>query len=239
MWMKLRYTRLLIKFSGEQLAGPKGTGFDARVAAQIAREVAQAVALGVECAVVVGGGNYVRGNQVAGGGIADVTAHNMGMLATVINAIAVRDIFNANSVPAVALTTLEVNQVADLYTYRRAIHQLSKGRVVILGGGVGRPFLTTDTATVNLGIELGCDAICKVTKVDGVYTKDPAAFADAKRLDAITFAQALEDPAIKVMDKAAIGLAMENNQPIVVCDLATPGNVKRLVLGESVGTLIS
>lgn len=236
--MKLAYTRILLKISGEQLAGPDGHGFDPKVAAWIANEIAQAVDIGAEVAVMVGGGNYVRGAQTAGSGITRVTADFMGMTGTLINAVAVSDVFNANNVPTAVLTNIYADQVADQYTQRRALHHLRKGRVVVIGGGIGRPYLTTDTAAVSLALELDCDIVCKITKVDGVYSKDPAKFTDAKRLQKVSFQEAVENPDLKVMDKAALGLAMENNKPIVVCDLESPDNIRRLVQGEDVGTRI-
>lgn len=236
--MKLAYTRILLKISGEQLAGQDGHGFDPSVASRIANEIAQAVDIGAEVAVMVGGGNYVRGAQTAGSGIARVTADSMGMMSTLINAVAVSDVFNANSVPTAVLTNIYADQVADQYTQRRALHHLRKGRVVVIGGGIGRPYLTTDTAAVSLALELDCDIVCKITKVDGVYNKDPAKFNDAKRLQKVSFQEAVENPDLKVMDKAALGLAMENNKPIVVCDLQSEDNIRRLVLGEDIGTRI-
>lgn len=236
--MKLAYTRILLKISGEQLAGQDGHGFDPSVASRIANEIAQAVDIGAEVAVMVGGGNYVRGAQTAGSGIARVTADSMGMMSTLINAVAVSDVFNANSVPTAVLTNIYADQVADQYTQRRALHHLRKGRVVVIGGGIGRPYLTTDTAAVSLALELDCDIVCKITKVDGVYSKDPAKFNDAKRLQKVSFQEAVENPDLKVMDKAALGLAMENNKPIVVCDLQSEDNIRRLVLGEDIGTRI-
>lgn len=236
--MKLAYTRILLKISGEQLAGKDGHGFDPAVAARIANEIAQAVDVGAEIAVMVGGGNYVRGAQTAGSGITRVTADFMGMMSTLVNAVAVSDVFNANSVPTAVLTNIYADQVADQYTQRRALHHLRKGRVVVIGGGIGRPYLTTDTAAVSLALELDCDIVCKITKVDGVYSKDPVKFPDATRLHTVSFQEAVENPHLKVMDKAALGLAMENHKPIVVCDLDTPDNIKRLVEGQQVGTVI-
>jgi len=237
--MKLSYTRILVKISGEQLAGEGGVGFNTSVAKQVANEIAQVVATGAEVVIIVGGGNYMRGARGFGDGLTRVTADHMGMLGSIMNAIAVNDVFNANSVPANVLTTVQMDQVADYYTQRRALHHLRKRRVVIVGGGVARPYLTTDTASVNLALDLDCDAVVKVTKVDGVYDKDPAKFPDATRVESMDFARAVSDPAVMVMDKAALGLAMENNKKIIVCDLDTPGNLKRLVTGENVGTLIS
>lgn len=237
--MKPHYKRVLVKISGEQLAGAVGNGIDHAIIRKVARELKGAQQAGAEVALVVGAGNLVRGNQVAGDGISHVTAHYMGMLSTLVNALAVGDVFNADGLAAVVLTNLEVNLAADLFTQRRAIHHMRKGRVVVLGGGLGRPFVTTDTGAVSLALELDCDVVCKITKVDGVYNKDPAKFDDAKKLDHVSFQEAVENPDLRMMDKAALGLAMENNKKIVVCDLETPGNLARLVAGEKIGTLIS
>lgn len=237
--MKPHYKRILVKVSGEQLAGAAGTGISQKIIRSIAEELKGAIAAGAEVALVVGAGNLVRGNQVAGDGISNVTAHYMGMLSTLVNALAVGDVFNADGLSAVVLTNLEANLAADLFTQRRARHHMHKGRVVVLGGGLGRPFVTTDTGAVSLALELDCDVVCKITKVDGVYDKDPVKFADAVKLDKVSFQEAVEKPELRMMDKAALGLAMENNKKIVVCDLATPGNLARLVAGETVGTLIS
>lgn len=236
--MKLSYTRILLKISGEQLAGPGGSGLDAKTVAWIANEIAQVVDLGVEVVIIVGGGNFVRGAELEGSGLRRVTADFMGMLSGVMNATAVSDIFNANSVPAYALTTVKVDQVADYYTQRRALHHLRKGRVIIVGGGIARPYVTHDTVAVSLALELDCDIVCKVTKVDGVYSKDPAKHADAKKISTLSLQEAIQDEHIKVMDKTALGLALDNGKQIVVCELAT-GNIKRLVEGEQIGTLIS
>lgn len=236
--MNLTYTRVLLKVSGEQLAGEAGTGFDAKTVAWIANEVAQVVAIGAEVVMIVGGGNFVRGVHYEGSGLKRVTADFMGMLSGVMNATAVSDVFNANSVPAYALSTIKADQVADYYTQRRALHHLRKGRVVIVGGGIARPFVTHDTVAVSLALELECDVVCKLTKVDGVYSKDPTKHADAKKIHHLSLQEALQDDHIKVMDKTALGLALDNHKPIVVCELAE-GNIKRLVAGEHVGTRIS
>lgn len=237
--MKLHYTRILVKISGEQLAGPGGKGFDVETAALVAQEVAQALDIGAEIVMVVGGGNYVRGVDYKNSGIQPVTADFMGMLSTMINALAITDIFASQSVPAHVLTTVFADQVADQFTQRRALHHLRKGRVVVVGGGLGRPYVTTDTGSVNLALELDCDVVCKLTKVDGVYDKDPHIHADANRHQHLSFEEALQSPTIKVMDKAALGLAMEFRKPIVVCDLHSPDNIKKLALGEAVGTTVS
>lgn len=236
--MKLQYTRLLVKLSGEQLAGEHDVGIDKNVVAGIADQIAQAVSVGAEIVVMVGGGNFVRGAQIEGSGVRRVTGDFMGMMATLINATALNDIFAAHSVPSSVLTNVVADQVADQYTQRRAVHHLAKGRVVIIGGGIGRPYLTTDTAAVSLALELDCDVVCKLTKVDGVFDKDPEKYPDATHLPTISFQQAVEDDAIKVMDKAALGLAMEYKKPIIVCELTAPDTLKRLVLGEPNGTRI-
>lgn len=237
--MKLHYTRLLVKLSGEQLSGAHSLGIDKQVVAGIADHIAQAVSIGAEVVIMVGGGNFVRGAQIEGSGIRRVTGDFMGMLATLINAIALHDIFAEHSVPASVLTNIVADQAADQYTQRRAVHHLAKGRVVIIGGGIGRPYLTTDTAAVSLALELDCDVVVKLTKVDGVFNKDPQKHNDAEHIPKLSFQRAVEDDSIKVMDKAALGLAMEYNKPIVVCELTADDTLKRLILGEPTGTLIS
>lgn len=238
--MQLKYTRILVKISGEQLAGPGGRGFDIESATMVAQEVAQAVNVGAEVALVVGGGNYVRGLYFdQDTGIQKVTADSMGMLSTMINALALGDIFAAQSVPAHVLSTVFAEQVVDNFTQRRALHHLRKGRVVIVGGGLGRPYVTTDTGAVSLALELDCDIVCKLTKVDGVYDKDPHTHDDARRHESLKFEEVIGNNEINVMDHAAMALAMDNRKPIVVCDLHSPENLKKLVLGEDIGTLVS
>lgn len=237
--MSLKYKRLLLKLSGEQLAGEHDGGVDTKLVSWIASEIKKATDAGAEIAIMIGGGNYARGNQLMGNGIRPTTAHNVGMLATVLNGLVLGDVFRANGVETSVLSNIVAEQVVDSYTYRRADHHLAKGRVVVVAGGIGRPFFTTDTAAVNLALELDCDVVCKVTKVDGVYTKDPAKFDDAKKIDAMSLQQAVEDENIKVMDKAALGLALETKTKVLVFDLMTEGNIRRAALGEPVGTLIS
>ncbi len=234
------YKRILLKLSGEQLQGKfsGNGGFDPERAVWIASEIKKATALGVEVVVMVGGGNIIRGAQTAGSGIGNVTAHNAGMLGTMINGLLINDVFNAEGLPARALTNIKADQVVDQFTHRRAVSHLKKGRVVVVCGGIGRPYLTTDTAAVSLALELDCDAVLKSTKVDGVYDKDPAEFNDAKRLSTLTFKEALGNDDIKVMDKAALGLAMEQHQPVVVFDLLKENNIVRVVQQEAVSTTI-
>lgn len=231
------YTRVLLKLSGEQLQGKYDGGFDAERAQWIAREIKKAKS--TEIVVMIGGGNYARGAQLAGGGVQRVTADNIGMMATMMNALALADVFNNEGLPARALTNIKADQVADQFTHRRALSHLEKGRVVIVAGGIGRPYLTTDTAAVSLALELECDAILKATKVDGVYDSDPATNPAAVKFDRLTLQDAVEQPDIRVMDKAAIALAYDHSQSIVVFDLLKDDNIARAVGGEAVGTTIS
>lgn len=231
------YKRILLKLSGEQLQGQFDGGFDADRAAWIADEIKKAS--GAEIIVMIGGGNYARGAQLVGKGVQRVTADNIGMMATIMNAVALADVFNSKGLAARALTNLTLDQVADQFTHRRALSHLSKGRVVIVAGGIGRPYLTTDTAAVSLALELECDAILKATKVDGIYDSDPATNSNAEKLVTLTYQQALEQPDVKIMDKAALGLALEHTQPLVVFELLRPDNIAKAIAGDQIGTTIS
>lgn len=233
------YKRILLKLSGEQLQGKFDSGFDHERARWIAEQIKPIVANGIQVVIMVGGGNYVRGNQIAGSGIQEVNAHNIGMLSTLMNAISLGDIFNDAKLNARALSSVRIDQFIDQYTYRRALSHLEKNRVVIVGGGIGRPFLTTDTAALNLAQEMNCDVVIKTTKVDGVYDKDPTKYDDAVKYDSLSYQEALASPTINVMDNAAIGVAMDEHKPVIICDLLTDGNIKRAASGEAVGTLIS
>ncbi len=232
------YKRILLKLSGEQLQGKFDSGFDAERAVWVSEEIKKATSRGVEVVIMVGGGNYARGAQLAGNGIGRVTADSVGMLGTLMNGLALADVFNDTGLPARVASNIVADQVADQFTHRRVLSHLHKGRVVIIAGGIGRPYLTTDTAAVSLALELGCDVVLKTTKVDGVYDKDPAKHQDAKKFDSLTFQQAVEDENIRVMDKAALGLAMENSQTVIVFDLLSDDNIARVVSGETVGTTI-
>ncbi|MFA5004080.1 MAG: UMP kinase [Candidatus Saccharimonadales bacterium] len=235
----MAYKRVLLKLSGEQLAGKYDGGIDAELGAWLANEVAKVTAAGTQVVIMVGGGNYARGAQLAGHGIGRVTADNIGMLATMMNAIALADVFNHVDITARALTNIKADQVADQFTHRRAVSDLNKGRVVIVAGGIGRPYLTTDTAAVSLALELDCEVVLKATKVDGVYSADPAHNPDALKVENVSFQQAVEDNAIKVMDKAALGLAMEHDLPIVIFDAMQENNIAQAAGGKPVGTKIS
>lgn len=233
------YKRVLVKLSGEQLQGRFDSGFDAERAAWIAKEIKKITAENIEVVVMIGGGNYARGAQLAGGGVQRVNADNIGMLATMMNAIALADVFNASGLSSRALTNIKADQVLDQFTHRRALSHLNKSRVVIVAGGIGRPYLTTDTAAVSLALELNCDLIVKATKVDGVYDDDPAKNPAATKYERLTLQQAVERSDIKVMDKAAIALAADYEQAIIVCKLLEEGNLAAAIRGEAVGTAIT
>lgn len=233
------YKRILLKLSGEQLSGKHDSGFDADTAAWLAKEVKTATDTGTQVIIMVGGGNYVRGAQIAGHGIKRVTADQVGMLGTMMNALTLTDVFEDQGVKTRCLTTIFAHQVAEPFVHRLAEKHLEKGRVVIVGGGSGRPYVTTDTAAVILGLELKCDVIIKTTKYDGVFDKDPAKHDNAVKYDTVGFQQAVENPAIKVMDKAAMGLAMEQSMPIIICKLEDEGTIADLAVGKIIGTKIS
>lgn len=230
------YKRVLLKLSGEQLQGNFDGGFDTSRAQWIAAEIKKVEA--AEIVIMIGGGNYVRGAQLAGGGIERVTADNIGMLGTMMNALALADVLNGEGVPARALTNIRADQVADQFTHRRALSHLAKNRIVIVAGGIGRPFLTTDTAAVNLALELNCDAILKATKVNGVYSDDPMTNPAAKKLTDLTLKEAVELPGVRVMDKAALALAADHRQTIVIFELLAEGNIARAIAGTPIGTTI-
>jgi uridylate kinase len=233
------YKRVLLKLSGEQLAGKYEFGVDPEIASFLAAEIKKVVDSGCQVVIIAGGGNMVRGAELAGKGIRRVTADQMGMLSGLINCMALTDIFEANGVKTRCLSNIFAQQVAESYSYRLAEKHLQKGRVVIVAGGTARPYVTHDTAAVSFALELDCDLVLKASKVDGVYNKDPAQFPDAQRLDHVTFQQAVENNEIKVMDKAAMGLAMEQNKPIVVFDAMKADNFAKVAAGEDVGTKIS
>lgn len=237
--MAKKYNRILLKLSGEQLAGKFESGIDPAQAAWLAEEVKKVADNGTQVVIMVGGGNFLRGAQIAGHGIKRVTADHMGMLGTMMNALALTDIFEAQNIPTRCLSTIFANQVAEPFVHRLAEKHLDKGRVVIVGGGSGRPYVTTDTAALILALELGCDVVLKTTKVDGVYNKDPHKHADAVKFEELTYQQAVEDGAIQVMDKAALGLAMEQNMPLIIFNAEKEGEIARAANGEKVGTTVS
>ncbi len=232
------YRRVLLKLSGEQLQGKFDGGFDIERARWIANELRPLVNSGKEVVLMVGGGNYARGSQLASDQIPRVTADGIGMLATLMNALALASVLNAEGVPTRALSNIKADQVVDQFTHRRALSHLEKGRIVIVAGGIGRPYLTTDTAAVSLALEMDCDVVLKATKVDGVFDKDPHKFDDAIKLNHVSYDEALANNEINVMDKAAIGLAMEHHTPVVIFELLKEGNIARAISNEQVGTQI-
>lgn len=232
------YKRILLKLSGEQLAGQHEFGVDPEIARYLAAEVKKAQGAGTQVAIVVGGGNMVRGAEVAGNGIRRVTADQMGMLSGLINAMALTDIFESQGLATRCLTNVFVEQLAESYSYRLAEKHLQNGRVLIIAGGMARPYFSHDTAAVSFGLELDCEVVIKASKVDGVYDRDPAKFPDARRMDTMSFDDAVSSRDIMVMDKAALGLAMEQNKPIVVFDAMVEDNLARLAGGEQIGTII-
>jgi uridylate kinase len=232
------YRRLVLKLSGEALAGSQGYGIDPAVLERIAAETKEVVALGVQIAIVIGGGNIFRGVAASADGMDRATADYMGMLATIMNALALQDALEKTGLQTRVLSAIEMRAVAEPYIRRRAIRHLEKGRVVIFAAGTGNPFFTTDTAGALRAIEIGADAIMKATKVDGIYSADPKRDTTAERLARTTYRDVLTRR-LQVMDSTAISLCMENALPIIVFDLTRSGNIKRIVLGEPVGSIVS
>ena len=232
-----KYKRILLKLSGEALGGEAGQGICPEVVADMAQQIKEVRALGVEVVIVVGGGNIFRGLSGSERGIERATGDYMGMLATVINALALQDALEKKGVATRVQSAITMAQVAEPFIRRRAVRHLEKGRVVIFGGGTGNPFFSTDTAAALRAAELGVDVILKATKVDGIYDSDPKKNPAAKRFATITYMEALQKQ-LKVMDSAAFSLCMDNQMPIIVFDLFKPHNIKRVVLGEKVGTLV-
>jgi uridylate kinase len=233
-----RYKRILLKLSGEVLAGEQGFGIEPRRLVQIAEEVAGVHALGTQIGIVIGGGNIFRGLSASAEGMDRVNADYMGMLATVINALALQDQLERSGVITRVQSAITMQQLCEPFIRRRAIRHLEKGRVVIMAGGTGNPYFTTDTAAVLRGIEIEADVILKATKVDGVYSADPFIDPGAKFYERLNYLDVLSR-GLNVIDKAAISLCMDNKLPLVVFNLTQRGNVKRVVLGEKVGTLVS
>lgn len=229
------YNRVILKISGEALAGDKGFGIDFDTVNQIADEIAEVKKLNVDIGVVVGGGNIWRGRS--GIGMDRSTADHMGMLATVINALALQDSLEKRNIPTRVQTAIEMRAIAEPYIRRRAIRHLEKGRVVIFAAGIGSPFFSTDTTAALRAAEIDADVILLAKKVDGVYDSDPKLNSDAKRFDKLTYKDVL-NMRLGVMDSTATSLCMDNNIPIIVFDLTQKGNIKRAVLGENIGTVV-
>jgi uridylate kinase len=232
------YRRVVLKLSGEALVGRGGYGIDPAILDQIAREVMIAVELGVEIGIVVGGGNIFRGLSASARGMDRASADYMGMLATVMNAVALCDALEKHDVVTRVLSAITISELAEPYIRRRALRHLEKGRVVIFAAGTGNPFFTTDTAAALRAMEIGADVLLKATKVAGVYDKDPAKHQDARLYHRVSFTEALEKD-LRVMDSTAFALCRDNNLPIVVFDMNEPGNIREVVRGADIGTLIS
>ena len=233
----LKYRRILLKVSGESLAGEKKFGLDTATLRAIAREIKAVADLKVEIGIVVGGGNIFRGLEASAQGIDRAVADNMGMLATVVNALALQDALEKAGVPTRVMSAITMNEVAEPYIRRRAMRHLEKGRIVVFGAGTGSPYFTTDTAAALRATEIGAVAILKGTRVAGIYDRDPEKDGQAVLLPRLTYFDVLER-SLRVMDSTAITMAMEQHIPIIVFKMLEPGNMKKVVLGEAVGTIV-
>ena len=233
---KCTYKRVMLKISGEALSGANGFGFDFDTISRIAKEVKEIVDMGIEVGLVVGGGNIWRGRS--GEGMDRTTADHMGMLATCINALALQDALEGIGVKTRVQTAIEMKEIAEPFIRRRAVRHLEKGRVVIFGAGSGNPYFSTDTAAALRAAEIEADVILLAKNVDGVYDKDPNKFADAKKYDTLTYMEVIEQ-GLQVMDTTATTLCMDNNIPILVFGIEADGNIKRAMLGENIGTIVS
>src|SRR3989338_6763013 len=234
---KLKYKRILLKYSGEALMGKAQFGIDPAVLDRMAKEVAELIAMGVEVGLVIGGGNLFRGKALSEAGLGRVTGDHMGMLATVMNALAFRDALERIDLPARIMSAIPMLGVVDPYHRRKAITHLREGQVVIFAAGTGNPFFTTDTAACLRAIEVGADVVLKATKVDGVYSADPLKNPDAIRYDHLTYIEVLTK-GLEVMDSTAICLCQDQGMPLQVFDMAAPNALKRIVTGERVGTIV-
>ncbi|MFA5516971.1 MAG: UMP kinase [Desulfuromonadales bacterium] len=234
---KPKYRRVLLKLSGEALAGGQGYGIDPEVISGIAAEIREVIALGVQVAVVIGGGNIFRGVAAASRGMDRASADYMGMLATVMNSLAMQDALEKVNVLTRVQSAIEMQEIAEPYIRRRAVRHLEKERVVIFAAGTGNPYFTTDTAASLRAMEIGAEVILKATKVDGVYSADPFKNKNAIRYSSLTYLEVLQK-GLQVMDATATSLCMDNNLPIVIFDLTQTGNIKRVVLGEPIGTIV-
>jgi len=234
-----KYKRVLLKLSGETFLGKRQYGIDPMFTQWLAREIIKAAKGGTQISIVVGGGNIFRGDKAAEHGLERTVGDYIGMLATIMNSLALQAALEKEGQQTRVLSAIEIKDVAEPYIRRRAIRHLEKGRVVIFAGGTGNPYFTTDTTAALRALETSCQIILKATKVDGVYDKDPAKFKDAKKFDRLSLKQALTDKQIEVMDNSALSLCMDHNIPILVFDLNKEGNIQKAVAGEKVGTHIS
>lgn len=233
----LRWQRVLLKLSGEAVAGDMGFGFDPVAITRLAGEIADAAATGVQMAVVIGGGNVLRGHIAASAGMQRVVADQIGMLATVQNALALQEALERLGLETRVQTAIEMTELAEPFIRRRAVRHLELGRVVLMAGGTGNPFFSTDTAAVLRALEIGAEAVLKATNVDGVYDSDPATHSNARRFTSISYRECI-DKRLAVMDTAAFALCEENDLPIVVFSLKSPGNIRRVLSEEQIGTIV-
>ncbi|WP_314346883.1 UMP kinase [Fusobacterium massiliense] len=231
------YKRILLKLSGEALMGEQEFGISSEVIASYAKQIKEIADLGVEVSIVIGGGNIFRGISGAAQGVDRVTGDHMGMLATVINSLALQNSIEKLGVQTRVQTAIEMPKIAEPFIKRKAQRHLEKGRVVIFGAGTGNPYFTTDTAAALRAIEMNTDVVIKATKVDGIYDKDPVKFKDAKKYETVTYNEVLAKD-LKVMDATAISLCRENKLPIIVFDSLTEGNLKKVIMGEKIGTIV-
>jgi uridylate kinase len=236
--MPLKYRRVLLKISGEMLAGEQTYGIQPSILHNLADEIADVLTLNVEIAIVIGGGNIFRGLAASASGMERASADYMGMLATMLNALALQNALESKDVPTRVLSAIEMRQLAESYIRRRAIRHLEKKRVVIFAAGTGNPYFTTDTAAALRAMEIGADVIMKGTKVDGIYDADPMTTPTAKRFTELPFLSVL-NKSLKVMDATAITLCMDNDLPIIVFDLTSSGNIRKIIQGDPIGTIVS
>jgi len=236
--MPLKYRRVLLKISGEMLAGEQTYGIQPSILHNLADEIADVLTMNVEIAIVIGGGNIFRGLAASASGMERASADYMGMLATMLNALALQNALESKDVPTRVLSAIEMRQLAESYIRRRAIRHLEKKRVVIFAAGTGNPYFTTDTAAALRAMEIGADVIMKGTKVDGIYDADPMTTPTAKRFTELPFLSVL-NKSLKVMDATAITLCMDNDLPIIVFDLTSSGNIRKIIQGDPIGTIVS
>jgi uridylate kinase len=234
---QLKYKRVLLKLTGESMAGDKREGLNYDAVRNIAREIMEVREMGAEIAITIGGGNIIRGLAAADAGVDRVTADYMGMLGTVINGLALQSALEQMKVPTRMLTAISMSQVAESFVRRRAVRHLEKGRVLIFAGGTGNPYFTTDTAASLRAMEIGAEVLLKATKVDGIYTSDPMKDKTARKYSELRFIDVLKN-GINVMDATAISLCMDNMVPIIVFNLFVEGNIKRVLCGEEIGTIV-
>ncbi|OGV96787.1 UMP kinase [Microgenomates group bacterium RBG_16_45_19] len=234
-----KYKRILLKIGGEALLGDREHGISPEACLNVANEIKAVFDLRVQIGLVIGAGNLWRGEPASKNGIDRATADYMGMLATVMNGLAMQDALEQVGIPTRVQTAIEMRAIAEPFIRRRALRHMEKGRLVILSAGVGSPYFTTDSGAALRALELNCEVLLKATKVDGVYDKDPLKFPDAHRFSTMKFVDAIKDPNINVMDTAALSLCMDNHIPIYVFNLAVPGNLKRAVMGEDIGTMVN